>query len=146
MEQNKEHTQLIIDFLSLEVIHEYPYSKTYKLWGKILPYIGIEEYGDDTTLKYTDECNDYEMKFHTSWDWLMYVIDKIIELGSNVEFDDNDVSITHGGEYSCGSGDLMGGTADVEIWKHEKSKFENAYDAVIEYIISFNNKDEKWNY
>lgn len=130
----------IAKFLNLEVIETHPNStKTYKIWTKIIPYIGNEEFDDlDFCLKYTDEIHVYDTKFHRSWEWLMYLYEKIEESGADVLFDKSDVSITVGGEFLESTGDILDGTAEFEIWKHENSKFENAYISAVEYVKWYN--------
>lgn len=57
--------------------------REYKIPSIRIPYQGYEKYGDcEPCLKFTDTCNDYEMKYHESWDWIMPVIDKISEVCS----------------------------------------------------------------
>lgn len=50
----------------------------WKIPNVSIPYQGFEEFGDcEPCLKFNNECYDWEMKYHNSWDWLMPVIDKI---------------------------------------------------------------------
>ncbi|MBK7362652.1 MAG: hypothetical protein IPJ01_10190 [Micavibrio sp.] len=50
----------------------------WKIPNVSIPYQGFEQYGDgEPCLKFTDECRDYEMQYHKSWDWIMPVIENI---------------------------------------------------------------------
>ncbi len=52
----------------------------------IAEFMGMENYlyhfqGYDTDMYYTDS----ELKFHTSWDWLMPVVEKCMQTGDNTD-------------------------------------------------------------
>ncbi len=66
-----------------------------------------------------------EYKYHTSWDWLMPVVQKIGNEYLNTPFDETYSKLTEGYE---------------NIWT-----LEDTYDAVVEFIKDQNNKDS-YNY
>lgn len=58
----------------------------------ILSYIKNDEvwYGDNTTPngQYESAFKIFDLKYHSSWDWLMPVVDKITELSGKKQIDD----------------------------------------------------------
>ena len=46
----------------------------------------IAEFMGEEFMEASLDGNDFYPQFHTSWDWLMPVIDKIYSLDSNVDF------------------------------------------------------------
>ena len=82
-----------------------------------------------------------EMKFHSSWDWLMPVVEKI----ETFIFEDDEYYNFH----------ILGGCSVYVISSHgneliysdkEQSKLECLWIAVVEFIKWYNNDKEKENY
>lgn len=73
MEDTIKNNILIAKFMGATVS-----GSEYKIPKVSIPYQGWERFGDnDPCLKFTDECRDWEMQYHKSWDWIMPVIEKI---------------------------------------------------------------------
>ena len=77
--------------------------------------------GEETSI-----CNRYALKFHSSWEWLMPVVEKIESLGYGV-------TIYRKG---CHINDI--GLLGVNGFNH-KSKIEQTWLAVVEFIKWYNN-------
>lgn len=86
--------------------------------------------------------NENDLMYHKSWDWLMPVVEKIIELGADIIISGDSTSIVKGGTYDS-SGDLNFNTADFETEKYEGTMLENTYNAIIEFINWYNQKTTK---
>ena len=68
------------------------------------------------------------MKYHSSWDWLMPVVEKIESLGYDFSIDNCYVRIWDGGQ------------SDFEMTFSEPTKLLTTYFAVIEFIKWYNNE------
>ena len=71
-----------------------------------------------------------EMRYHTSWDWLMPVVDKIESL-SMVSFEKNR---QEEGDYQC----LFTKGNDIFICHYADTSVEATYQAVVEFINEYN--------
>ena len=65
-----EGNKLIAEFMGYKLVKKK--TLTYKYWEK--PIRG--EFGDDIDVL----CSEYKLIYHTSWDWLMPVLQKIAKL------------------------------------------------------------------
>lgn len=70
-----------------------------------------------------------KLKFHTSWDWLMPVVEKIESLGNY------GVEIRH---FSCSIYELSFDPSDLNIESNFDSKIEAVYNAVVQFIQWYN--------
>ena len=85
---------------------------------------------------YYDEYNkekvkqDSNLKFHSSWDWLMPVVEKIENINEwvRVEITNNSIIITYMGYNKI---------------THGKTKIKTVYKAVVEFIKWYNKKEDK---
>ena len=118
-EQIMENNKLMAEFMGLK-IQGHPYDLHHDwIWITV---------GDKT---WTPVCElDSEFLYHSSWDWLMPVVDKIESL------EDYDVN-------------MYGEQTDIVEWKNDKyiikanngkSRLENTYNAVVEFIKWYNEK------
>lgn len=91
-------------------------------------YTPYERFGDSTEYYYRGDYVTLEnMKFQTSWDWLMPVVEKIESLGY--------VFTIQGGKAEYGE---MISEARCFI---AKDKLSSTYQAVVEFIKLYNNED-----
>ena len=74
------------------------------------------------------------MQYHTSWDWLMPVVEKI----ENDERYDVDI-LQYGTRIREGQKDIVNNIADISFDK----KIEHTYDAVVEFIKQLNNNNHE---
>lgn len=82
-------------------------------------------YGVD---KYKHLFRDEELEYHTSWDWLMPVVEKIEDEGVEIVTTNGECVISHNDYYKLTTG---------------KSRFGVTYEAVVEFIKWYNkNKKE----
>lgn len=83
---------------------------------------------------YTSWLRPDEMKFHSSWDWLMSVVDKI----ESIIFDENNsFNVTIGSTIYCVIQDTNGECYDM-VYDGEESKLLVVYKAVVEFIKWYN--------
>ena len=74
--------------------------------------------------------HDKDLKFHSDWNWLMEVVEKIESIGFTFETKKNWARITRKGENI------------ILRWEEDKTKIEAVYNACIEFIKWYNeNKD-----
>jgi len=104
----------------------------------IAEFMGME-LGDDKTMYYDDAENLHpptpvdELKFHTSWDWLMPVVEKI-ECTTTDNNDNSDSFFNVMIEvFEC---NINGG--DICICKSGNTKHKAIYKAVVEFINQLN--------
>ena len=99
---------------------------TYEMYGAI----DCIEDGVDEQHFFLEE----QLLFHTSWDWLMPVVEKI----ENFIFDENNsYNVTIGSTNYCVIQDSNGDTIEI-IKDNGKSKLETTYQAVVEFINQHN--------
>jgi len=104
----------------------------------IAEFMGMK-LGDDKTMYYDDAENLHpptpvdELKFHTSWDWLMPVVEKI-ECTTTDNNDNSDSFFNVMIEvFEC---NINGG--DICICKSGNTKHKAIYKAVVEFINQLN--------
>lgn len=79
-----------------------------------------------------------EMLFHSDWNWLMSVVDKI----ESIIFDENNsYNVTIGSTNYCVIQDSNGDTFEI-IKDDGKTKLETVYNAVVEFIKFYNEKQK----
>jgi len=71
-----------------------------------------------------------DLQYHTSWDWLMPVVDKIESLGYDTELVNR---LDDGGIYFCINDSAVKAS-------YGKTKIEATYDAVVEFIKTYNDE------
>lgn len=77
------------------------------------------------------------LEFHTSWDWLMPVVEKIRSLGYNVQTDNGQVNIYDIDTYDEESGNVE----PIYFYLNDGvSNFDNLYEGVISFIKWKNDK------
>ena len=77
-----------------------------------------------------DVCID-SLQFHTDWNWLMEVVEKIESIGFTFETKKNWARITRKGENI------------ILRWEEDKTKIEAVYNACIEFIKWYNENSAK---
>jgi len=112
----------------------------------IAEFMGYETVGDGYIIPYDDTDNDYylpeHLKFHSSWEWLMPVVEKI----ENTSVDNKDNSDSFFNvvieAFEC---DINGGGNTIHANGHTKK--EATYKAVVEFIKWYNenNKTREYN-
>ena len=103
-----ENNKIIVEFMKWDILNDMTYSKATK--GK---WIELDK-----------------LKFHSNWNWLMEVVEKIESIGFTFETKKNWARITRKGENI------------ILRWEEDKTKIEAVYNACIEFIKYYNeNKD-----
>lgn len=89
----EKSNNLIAEFLKLPVVKEYENGTVvYKLWSKIIPDIGPEEYTYDETLIWRDEVHAFQLMFHIDWNWLMYAANEVRKVMVDLDSDMNNLN------------------------------------------------------
>jgi len=80
-------------------------------------------------LDYSSYTTIYELKYHTSWDWLMPVVEKIESIGYEFTIVESRCKVSNNTDHSI-----------KELFYIEKIgiKIDNVYDAVIQFIKQYN--------
>ena len=113
MEMTTQNNKLIAEFMGLEEIYT--------------PLLNIYEISE------TETCLETDLAYHTDWDWLMEVVDKIESLGYVHSI------------YGNFSTFLKKGTFNELIWNDEfrgNTKLEAVYISVIEFIKWYNEQNK----
>lgn len=107
--------------------------KENKLIAEFMGYEDWSEY-NSVRLKRTDGIDAYkhickykDIKYHTSWDWLMPVVEKIESLGYWVNRNNGDVTISKDNDM-------------IVITPMSSGGIDMMYQAVVEFINGFNCK------
>jgi cytochrome oxidase Cu insertion factor (SCO1/SenC/PrrC family) len=126
MKENK----LIAEFMGYE---ECP-MKLYRMDDKFQSVKIYSEYQDEDEyntisagariIKFTPE----QMEFHTSWDWLMPVVESIERLGYEFFIVEDRVKVSHNTDHSI----------ETIIDLTSRSKLNATYNAVVEFINEYN--------
>ena len=78
-----------------------------------------------------------DLKYHTSWDWLMPVVEKIESLGYNTLISNFQIQISTNNKENIQKN-------IVNLFCNKQSpKIENLYEAVITFIKWYNKQDKK---
>ena len=126
MEQNKiiEGNKLIAEFMGLTFIPADEFVKCFEE--------GVPVDKKDVWLAPPTKCGTInqidKLEYHTNWNWLMPVVEKIESLGYDFSIDNCYVRIWDGGQ------------SDFEMTFSEPTKLLTAYFAVIEFIKWYNNE------
>ena len=127
MENIIENNKLIAEFLDWEFDD---LSETFET--PFLKLVDPEAFGDE---QFSCKLQDFELEFHTDWNWLMKLVEKI-EIQSEELFGGYKDVIING----CGCGIA---TKDDMISIAATSKIEAVYIACVEYIKWYNSQKEK---
>ena len=122
MENIIENNKLIAEFLNWEFDD---LSETFET-----PFLKLVEphaFGDE---QFSCKLQDFELEFHSNWNWLMQVVEKIEKLKCTVVIEKNICRIHKGG--------LHFGHA----YKFE-TKIEAVYNACLEFIKWYNEQNKK---
>ena len=101
---NTENNKIIAEFMKWDILNDMTYSKATK--GK---WVELDK-----------------LKFHSNWNWLMEVVEKIESIGFTFETKKNWARITRKGENI------------ILRWEEDKTKIEAVYNACIEFIKWYN--------
>ena len=99
-----ENNKIIAEFMKWDILNDMTYSKATK--GK---WVELDK-----------------LKFHSNWNWLMEVVEKIESIGFTFETKKNWARITRKGENI------------ILRWEEDKTKIEAVYNACIEFIKWYN--------
>ena len=113
---NQENNKMIAEFMQLPT--------------EIFQPRGIINYGIDNSW-----YEEHELSYHTSWDWLMPVVEKI-ENTNLFPTAENAVNVTIGATLYCVIQDSYG--EELEIVGQDKTKLLSVYQAVVEFINQYN--------
>lgn len=124
--QGINHTNnLIAEFLKLPILEIHPNgSVTYKLWAPIVPYAEYERYDGSPCIVFKDHSHVYNLLFHSDWNWLMYVVEKIYQVST-----EHTVSFAGLSIFELGLGtslcDLYNAVVEYVIWYKENEHSQN---------------------
>ena len=104
-----ENNKIIVEFMKWDILNDMTYSKATK--GK---WVELDK-----------------LKFHSNWNWLMEVVEKIESIGFTFETKKNWARITRKGENI------------ILRWEEDKTKIEAVYNACIEFIKWYNENSAK---
>jgi hypothetical protein len=113
-----ENNKLIAEFMGFE--KEYPNSEN---WFK--------KYIEDEDVWETRHVN--QLQFHTSWEWLMPVVEKIESLGFEFFIVENRSKVKHNTDHSI----------DVLCYLEGGSKIDITHQTVVEFIKWYNENKTK---
>jgi hypothetical protein len=109
----------------------------------IAEFMGMEHcyrpYGDGfMEVKENSSCVELEdLQYHTSWDWLMPVVEKIFSLGYHYEIKPRYMMIKE-----RMSSEVLVCEANFKGQTYNKSQKEIIYNAVVEFINEYNEENE----
>ena len=106
-----ENNKIIMEFMKWDILNDMTYSKATK--GK---WVELDK-----------------LKFHSNWNWLMEVVEKIESIGFTFETKKNWARITRKGENI------------ILRWEEDKTKIEAVYNACVEFIKFYNENGAKNN-
>jgi hypothetical protein len=118
MKTIEQQNAIIAEFMGYNVIEKPPIKDGVIVWSK-----AIDDSFPDKTLILSN------IKYHTSWDWLMLVVERIESLGFIFKMYGNEVTF------------LKKGTFNTRIWNDDfigDTKIKAVYNAVIEFIEWYN--------
>jgi hypothetical protein len=119
-EEILEGNKLIAEFMGAKLITDDP-----NFMGGNVPFFRLAKF-NDIERNYTK----YELKYHSSWDWLMPVVEKIEkELFWQIELYRNQCKIWHE-------------TDGKTLWRETESKIQSTWLAVVEFI-KWENKNKQ---
>ena len=104
-----ETNKLIAEFMGLEEIYT--------------PLLNIYEISE------TETCLETDLAYHTDWDWLMEVVEKIESEGFSIEMNRQEE-----GDYQC----LITKGNDIKFQTFSSMKIEAVYNACVEFIKWYN--------
>jgi len=130
----EENNKLIANFM------EYPY---------FLSDSGVDSWGDDDVERwevgFDDYCKVDELKFNSSWNWLMEVVDRIEKLGYDTLISKGYAISNYGTYYVEIGRDFYMDEENKEVILSflTNSKIESTYLAVRTFIKWYNGKKER---
>ena len=128
MDNIVENNKLIAEFMGGLYNNQAMLSlQSNEIW---LPYHGVCNYKSD---------NGKSLKYHSDWNWLMRVVEKIEKIP---EKNDNWFNVTVGASCYCIIQDATG-ELSFEIIGDGRTKIEATYNACIEFIKWYNEQNKK---
>ena len=104
-----------------------------KLIAEFLGYSQPHPDYPNTTYWYKKDCQPLTiLLFHSDWNWLMEVVEKIERLGYVFE-----IKIT-----GCRINQIENGSIIVLRWEEDKTKIEAVYNACLEFIKWYNEQNK----
>ena len=111
-----ENNKIIAEFMEWDILNDMTYSKATK--GK---WIELDK-----------------LKFHSNWNWLMEVVEKI----ESISFEeDNFINVTIGCGFDCTIQDAHGKLFKLSTWEHTKIK--TVYNTCLEFIKWYNEQKKE---
>ena len=96
-----------------------------------------QEVGVFTGIK-TEYFKYEDLKFHSDWNWLMEVVEKI----ESISFEeDNFINVTIGCGFDCTIQDAHGKLFKLSTWEH--SKIKTVYNTCLEFIKYYNEQKKE---
>ena len=95
-----------------------------------------QEVGVFTGIK-TEYFKYEDLKFHSDWNWLMEVVEKIESISFG---EDNFINVTIGCGFNCTIQDAHGKLFKLSTWEHTKIK--TVYNTCLEFIKYYNEQNK----
>jgi len=125
-----ENNKLIAEFLNWEFDD---LSETFET--PFLKLVEPQAFGDE---QFSCKLQDFELEFHSDWNWLMEVVEKIENLQ-----DENKCAIYNVQIEQCFVEIIENHTSDTIISTDANSKLEAVYNACVEFIKWYNENKSK---
>lgn len=117
MKTIEENNRMIAEFMSVNINPNGTFE---------LPQFGVLTF----SLYFKTEFSDEQLKYHTSWDWLMPVVEKIERLGFTIEKNFQRID----GDYQC----LITKGNDILFQEFNDSSITAMHYVVVEFIEYYN--------
>ena len=129
MDNTTENNKLIAEFLDWEFDD---LSETFET--PFLKLVEPQAFGDE---QFSSKLQDFELEFHSDWNWLMSVVEKIENLQ-----DENNCAIYNVQIEQCFVEIIINHTSETIVEVDSNSKIEAVYKACVEFIKWYNEQNK----
>ena len=129
MENIIENNRLIAEFLNWEFDD---LSETFET--PFLKLVEPQAFGDE---QFSCKLQDFELEFHSDWNWLMEVVEKIENLQ-----DENNCAIYNVQTEQCFVEIIINHTSETIVEVDSNSKIQAVYRACVEFIKWYNKQNK----
>ena len=130
MENIIENNKLIAEFLNWEFDD---LSETFET--PFLKLVDPHAFGDE---QFSCKLQDFELEFHSDWNWLMRLVEKIENLQ-----DENNCAIYNVQTEQCFVEIIINHTSETIVEVDSNSKIQTVYRACVEFIKWYNENKSK---
>ena len=129
MDNITENNKLIAEFLDWEFDD---LSETFET--PFLKLVDPHAFGDE---QYSCKLQDFELEFHSDWNWMMRVVEKIENLQ-----DENNCAIYNVQIEQCFVEIIINHTSETIVEVDSNSKIQAVYNACVEFIKWYNKQNK----